>query len=520
VSLGKIFFFERRFPAMSTSLTRQLPSQRFVHFAALAVAHRGILIFAAAMAGLLSVGHATANEPAQRPNIVLIVADDLGWADVGCYGADLHETPHLDRLAAGSLRFTNAYAAAPVCTPTRAALMTGKHPARLHMTIWREAALEPPQDQKLIPPIVERDLNYADRTTAEVLHDAGYLTAHIGKWHLGGAQHFPESHGFDVNIGGNVWGAPATHFFPYRLPGNRERRYVPGVELGHEGEYLADRLTDEAIRVIDRAGVQQFFLNLWHYGVHTPIEAPAADVEYFRAKLQPGFNHQNPTYAAMVKNLDDNVGRLLRHLDEKGIAANTVVMFTSDNGGYIHSFRKQPDVPVTNNTPLRAGKGTLYEGGIRVPLLIRWPGHTPAGSLCDEPVTSIDLYRTIAELAGTTPKLDGSQRSDGESIAGLLEKPASRTPREELYWHYPHYYPMSGPCSAIRQRDWKLIEFHETGRTELFRLPDDTSEQHDLAATNAAVATALTDKLHAWRKNVNVQMPTQNPKAPAAQAGR
>jgi arylsulfatase A len=474
-----------------------------------AVGHCRSFISALALLGsCLLVGQAAALD---RPNIVLIVADDLGWSDLACYGADLHETPHLDRLALAGVRFSEGYAAAPVCTPTRAALMTGKHPARLHMTIWREAAAEPPRDRALLPPVVERDLSYADRTLAEILHDAGYATLHVGKWHLGGPEHFPEAHGFDINIGGNIWGAPATHFFPYRVPGNRERRYVPGLVGGKPGEYLADRLTEEALRLMDAAEGRPFFLNLWHYSVHTPTEAPQAEVEHFRGKLRPELRHQNATYAAMVKNLDANVGRLLRYLDEKNLAANTIVIFTSDNGGYTVPSRQLPNLPVTNNAPLKSGKGSLYEGGIRVPLIVRWPGHTAAGRVCDQAVTSTDLYRTIAEVAGTPPDLNDAQLQDGLSIAQILKNESARLGERDLFWHYPHYYPTTTPCTAIRQGSWKLIDYHETDSRELYNLREDPGEEHDLASANPEKTATLYARLKRWREDVGAQMPTKNP---------
>jgi len=467
------------------------------------------------LAALIWVGawlqsSADAGDGQEKPrNIIVIMADDLGWSDVGCYGADLHETPHLDRLAASGVRFTQAYAAAPVCTPTRAAFMTGKHPARLHMTIWREATFEPPEDRLLIPPVAQADLPFSEYTLAEALHEAGYLTAHVGKWHLGDAGHFPETHGFDMNIGGNHWGAPATHFFPYRVPGNRERRYVPDLSRGRAGEYLADRLTDEALKIIEQAGDRPFYLNLWHYGVHTPIEAKAADVEHFRGKLAHDEKHQNPAYAAMVKNLDDNVGRIVRRLDELGLTQNTLVLFTSDNGGYINVPRQQT-LPVTNNSPLRSGKGSLYEGGIRVPLIVRWPNHTPERAVANEPVVTTDLYRTLLAVAGVEQPLDNEQRKDGENLVPVLTNPQTRLDREHLYWHYPHYYPTSTPCSAVRHRDWKLIEYYETGNAELYDITSDLGESRDVAAENPDIANRLRNSLHSWLKSIDAQFPAPN----------
>ncbi|MHC4726711.1 MAG: sulfatase, partial [Planctomycetota bacterium] len=320
------------------------------------------------------------DEPSRRPNIVFILVDDLGWSDVGCYGSDLHETSNIDRLALQGMRFTDAYAAAPVCSPTRASIMTGKYPARLNMTIWYESSASPPQNRRLIPPVTQGNMPHEQITIAEVLKKAGYLTAHVGKWHLGNASHYPETQGFDVNIGGTFWGAPTTFFYPYGGPSRwREFRYVPHLEFGSEGEYLTDRLTDEALRIIDKSKDKPFFLNLCYHTVHTPIEGKPELVEYYKKKVKPDMHHQNYEYAAMVHSLDENVGRILEKISKLGIDDNTIVIFFSDNGGYINRYEKKE---VTDNYPLRSGKGSLYEGGIRVPLIVRWPGVTKAGSLC------------------------------------------------------------------------------------------------------------------------------------------
>ncbi len=460
---------------------------------------------------LLAASVAAAAENSATPgrlNILFLLVDDLGWADLGCYGADLHETPHLDRLAKSAVRFTNAYAAAPVCTPTRAAILTGKHPARLRMTVWREATQTPPRNRKVIPPVVRADLPHEEVTLAEVLQAASYLTAHVGKWHLGEASHFPETHGFDIHVGGNHWGAPATFFHPYRGLAAKEFRYVPHLAWGRAGEYLTDRLTDEAIQVIDKAKDQPFFLNLWHYGVHTPIQAKTADVEYFTKKRKPGMRHQNATYAAMVKNLDDNVGRLLAKLDERKLTERTVIVFTSDNGGYLGNPKGET---VTSNHPLRSGKGSLYEGGIRVPLLVYWPGETPAGAVCAEPVTSTDFYRTLLDIAAVPDNVKRNTQSDGLSLVPLLKDPKARLDRGALYWHFPHYYPTTTPVSAVRRGDWKLLEYHEDGRVELYHLKDDLGEAADVAAKMPEKAADLRQRLEAWRKDVGAQMPAANP---------
>jgi arylsulfatase A len=449
-------------------------------------------------------------ESSSRPNFVFILADDLGWADLGCYGSDLHETPNIDRLARQGMRFTDAYAAAPVCTPTRASIMTGKCPARLHMTIWYEASANPPQNRKLIPPVTHGNMPHEQVTIAEVLKDAGYFTAHVGKWHLGDAGHYPQTQGFDVNIGGTFWGAPATYFYPYS--GSRryggEYRYVPHLEFGAEGEYLTDRLTDEALRVMDKVKDKPFYLNLCYHTVHTPIEGKSELVEYYKKKVRPGMHHQNYEYAAMVHSLDENVGRVLAKIDQLGIADRTIVVFFSDNGGYINEFNQKV---VTNNFPLRSGKGSLYEGGIREPLIIRWPGMTQPDSVCAEPVCSIDFYPTFLEMTGLAGNPKHNSDMDGISLAPLLKNPADKLKRQALYWHYPHYYPTTTPVGAIRSGRWKLLEYFEDNHIELYNLSSDIGEQNDLAQTMTEKAEELRKRLSAWRKAVNAQMPTKKP---------
>jgi len=447
-----------------------------------------------------------------RPlNFVNILVDDLGWADLGCYGSDLHETPNIDKLARQSMRFTDAYAAAPVCSPTRASIMTGKHPARLHMTIWYESSANPPQNRKLIPPVTQGNMPLEQVTIAEVLKEAGYSTAHIGKWHLGDAGHYPQTQGFDVNIGGTFWGAPASFFYPYkgsqRFGG--EYRYVPHLEFGSEGEYLTDRLTDEAIGVLNKVKDGPFFLNLCFHTVHTPIEGKPELVECFKKKVRPGMHHQNYEYAAMVHSLDENVGRVLAKLDELGVADNTVVFLSSDNGGFINNFE---DKAVTDNYPLRSGKGSLYEGGTRIPLIIRWPGVAEAGSVCRHPVSSIDYYPTILDIGGYKGDSRHNADMDGLSLVPLLKDSTARLNRTTLYWHYPHYYPTTSPVSSIRQGDWKLLEYFEDNHVELYNLSDDISEKNDLAAKMPEKADELRNNLHTWRRSVNAQMPEPNPR--------
>ena len=445
---------------------------------------------------------------APRPNLLFILADDMGWADLGCYGADLHETPRIDQLARESVRFTNAYAMS-VCSPTRATLMTGQHAARVNFTIWAEGAESGgPKNRPLRDATSIWDLPHEATTIAERLREAGYLTALVGKWHLGGWQHYPEAHGFDINIGGTGWGAPQTFWWPYSGSGRfgGEFRYVPHLEFGQPGEYLTDRLTDEAIKVIDHAGEKPFFVYLSHHSAHTPIEAKEEDVAHFDAKLAVGMNHQHGVYAAMMKNFDDNVGRVLDHLREHDLEKNTVVIFASDNGGFVGADKASGrDMPVTNNTPLRSGKGSLYEGGIRIPLIIRWPGVSTAG-VCDAPVITMDLFNTLLNAAGLPPEIN-----DGLDLTPLLKDPSSKLERDTLFFHYPHYYPTTSPVSAIRSGDWKLLEFFEDDHVELYHLKEDLSEQHDLATEMPDKASALREKLQAWRNSVDAALPTPNP---------
>lgn len=453
----------------------------------------------------------------KKPNILFIVSDDLGWSDLGCYGADLHETPNIDRLAKRSVQFMNSYSAAPVCSPTRASLMTGKYPARLHFTIWSEAASASERKNqeiyKFLPPQTLESLPLEEITVAEELKKNGYLTAHVGKWHLGDLMHFPPTQGFDVSIAASQRGAPPTYFYPYKGEAFNEYRFV--TDLGadangnyftnRKGEYLTDRLTDEAMKIMTDAGNRPFYLNMWFYNVHTPLEAKPEDVAYFKNKLNPAFHHQHETYAAMVKSVDDNVGRLLKKLDELGIADNTVVIFISDNGGYINEYKGKQ---VTDNYPLRSGKGSLYEGGIRIPTLIFDPRHPRKEEKIATPISTIDFFPTVMELTQTKSPV----QTDGTSVVSLLRgRSDSVLQNRTLYWHYPHYYPTTTPVSALREGDWKLLEYLEDGRTELFNLATDPGEHQNLIEREKSRAKLLLDKLHAWKKEIGAQEIAPNP---------
>jgi arylsulfatase A-like enzyme len=447
---------------------------------------------------------------ATPPNVVLILADDLGWADLGCYGADLLETPRLDALAREGVRFTQAYAMS-VCSPSRAMLLTGRHAARVGMTIWSEGSLRRATNRRLVEAESRHDLPQTETTLATHLRAAGYFTALVGKWHLGDANHYPETHGFDLNIGGTHWGAPQTFWWPYSGAGRfgAEYRYVPGLGYGRKGEYLTDRLTDEALRVIDHAAGRPFFLYLAHHAPHTPIEAKPDLVAHFQGRLRPGLHHQNPVSAAMVKSLDESVGRVLDRLRERGLDENTMVIFTSDNGGYVGVDRKAGQTaPVTSNAPLRSGKGSLYEGGIRVPLIVRWPGGARRGGECHEPVMLADLFATV--LGAAAPG-EARRAEDGLDLGPLLRNPGGRLSREALFFHYPHYYETTTPVGAVRAGDWKLLEYFEDGRLELFNLRADPAEGTNLTERDPERAAGLRARLEDWRREVGAKMPAPNP---------
>lgn len=446
-------------------------------------------------------------------NFVVILVDDMGWTGLSGYGSDLHRTPNIDQFAERAMKFTSAYASASICTPTRAAFLTGKYPARLNMTIWHEMAKTPQLNKKLIPPIVEANLQHDEVTIAEALRGADYQTAHIGKWHLGEAAYYPETHGFDFTFGGSFWGCPATFYFPYRgMYGGAKKqhyRYIPGIDAteARQGEHLTDRLTDEALEFIDRASADPFFLYMSYYTVHTPIEGKPEIAERYQKRIEPQMIHQNAHYAAMHETLDDNVGRILEKLEEEGVADRTVVILTSDNGGFINPSEGKI---VTSNLPLRSGKGSLYEGGVRVPMIIYWPGVTKAGSVSDEPVVTMDLYPTITDMAGLNADTSTRNEVDGMSLISILKSPQSKLDREALFWHYPHYYATTSPVSSVRQGKWKLLEYLEDGHLELYDLEKDLGESENLTSSKPEIAKTLQQKLTQWRVNVDAPMPLPN----------
>jgi len=433
------------------------------------------------------------------PNVIVILADDLGWTDLACYGSDLHQTPHLDRLAKDGMRFTQNYSACTVCSPTRAALLTGKYPARLRITDWIPGLM--PDNPKLLVPDWTKFLPTAETTIAALFRSRGYVTASIGKWHLGGVAYYPQKHGFDVNIAGTDKPAPPSYHAPWKIPTLTE---------GKDGAYLTDRLADEAVKFIERTRDRPFFLYLPHFAVHTPIQGRADLVAKYEAKLKKGLTHTSAAYAAMVESLDASVGRIREKLRELNLDERTIIIFTSDNGGR---------VPTTSNRPLRFGKASAYEGGVRVPLIVHWPGVTKAGSVADTPVITMDLFATLVDVAGLTVPASGAKTAqpgcDGLSLAPLL-RGTGKVQRTDLFWHYPHHqhYQLGGamPYGAIRSGDFKLIEFFNDMGVELYNLRDDIGEQRDLAPTHPERAQELRARLHAWREKVGAQMPTPNPK--------
>ncbi|MGE0375329.1 MAG: sulfatase [Planctomycetaceae bacterium] len=432
------------------------------------------------------------------PNILLVLVDDLGWTDLGCYGSTFYETPHTDRLAAEGMRFTTAYSAAPVCSPTRASLMTGKSPARLGFTGHITAIMQYryPPEGRILPPQDHMLLRLEETTLAEALHEAGYVSASIGKWHLGPEGYWPEDQGFDLNIAGWTHGSPPSHFFPYTNSKQDWNASIPTIKGGQPGEYLTDRLTDEAVRFIEQNRDRPFFCYLTHYAVHTPIQAPADLTAKYQRKLATDSSQKNATYAAMIERVDTGIGLVMDTLDRLELAERTVVIFFSDNGGLSQ---------VTNNAPLREGKQFLYEGGLRVPLIVKWPGVVEAGTTCDVPVISHDLFPTIVEVAGLN--VDTLTDLDGVSLRPLLTSDGE-LPSRTLYWYYPHY--ARRPGAAVRDGDLKLIEWYDPPGVELYNIADDLSETNNLAPQLPTRAAELRADLTRWLSDINATLHTPN----------
>ena len=447
----------------------------------------------------------------KKPNIVLILVDDLGWIDTGCYGSKFYETPNIDKLAAEGMRFTDAYAACAVCSPTRAAVMTGRYPARLGVTDWIRARFQGGKipenkknptkyvgnkNKKLLCPPNALWMELEEITIAEALKPAGYTSCHIGKWHLGSDDWYPDRQGFDFNVGGCDFGQPPNYFDPYSRKGQGP---IPTLKPRDEGEYLTDREADEAVKFIHNHKNKPFFLYMAHYTVHTPIQAKKDLIEKY--KLKPPTNQKNPTYAAMVESLDDAVGKICSALDELDLTENTIIFFTSDNGGLLGP---------TNNAPLRSGKGYPYEGGIREPLIVRWPKVIKPGTVTHEPVTSVDYFPTICQAAGVP--LPNNRDIDGVSLLGHLKSNGTlELNRHALYWHFPHYRGSIVPYSIIREGSWKLIKRYEGKPFELFNLKSDISEESDLSEIYPTKTRQLDAKLRRWLRLTGAKLPKPNP---------
>lgn len=462
----------------------------------------------------------------ERPNIIFFLIDDLGWMDLGYSGSTFYETPNVDALAASGMVLTNAYAACPVCSPTRASIMSGKYPARMNTTDWFGA---PQPDaiasgesnhrtnrKPLLPAAYVPHLPLEEVTIAEALQANGYATGFFGKWHLGeDPSLWPDAQGFDVNVGGWTSGSPhGGYFAPYRNP---------RLEQGPDGEHLPARLANEAAAFISANRDQPKFVMFSMYSVHTPLQSPDDDTEYFREKSDAAGleNHwttqgdrevrmvqNHAVYAGMVKAMDDAVGRVVRAVEEAGELDRTLFVFFSDNGG-LSTSEGSP----TSNAPLRAGKGWLYEGGIREPCIIAWPGRITAGSTSDQLVISNDFYPTLLEAAALP--LDHDQHVDGVSLMPILRGQTERLERSTIFWHYPHYGNQGGsPGSAVRDGDWKLIRFFESGRNpELYNLAEDIGESDNRFEAEPIVAVRLNALLDEWLNNVDAQYPTPNPRA-------
>ena len=427
----------------------------------------------------------------KRPNFVFILVDDMGWPDPACFGSPFHETPHIDRLAAQGMRFTDAYAACPVCSPTRASILSGQYPARVGITDfipghWRpHAKLRAPwnRHQRLPDDVV---------TLAERLSEEGYTCGSFGKWHLGEPHTMPTDHGFEHAVVTSGWG----HF---------ENNSRPDIGLGPD-DYLTEVLADLGSDFIAAHRDEPFLLYLSHFAVHIPLEAREELIRKYQEKPKPDSGVNNPVYAAMVEQVDASVGRIMQALEENGLTDDTVVVLYSDNGGLHLRYDGEGEI-VSTNAPLRDEKGSLYEGGVRVPCVVRWPGRIAPGSVCDTPITSVDIYPTFLELANAEPASD--HVLDGVSLAPLLAG-ATALPREDIFWHYPHYHHTT-PAGAMRSGPWKLIEFFEDGRLELYNLAEDIGESRDVSAQFPETVQALHGRMVAWRDRVGADLPVRNP---------
>ena len=464
-----------------------------------------------------------------KPNVILFLVDDLGYTDLSFTGSTFYETPNLDALAKRGVFFDNAYAANPVCSPTRASVLTGKYPSRIGLTNHSGSSGARGPKYILEPPAVKGNMPAEDLTLAEAFKKHGYATAHVGKWHLQshhqqGTEHYPENHGFDLNVAGHKMGQPGSFLYPYKSKQHPSTN-VPGLGDGKPGDYLTDVLTDHAIQFIEEKKDSPFFLNFWFYTVHTPLGAKPEKLKKYQEKAKamaldqkgaPGIpvhhsfadsRQDNPTYAAMVESLDQNIGRVLATLDRLNLRDNTILLFFSDNGGLSTSSSQSS---VTSILPNKAGKAWVYEGGIRVPLIMDYPDLAKSGQIISEPVISNDFYPTLLDLAGLP--LEPEQHVDGVSLKPLLKKENQKLGREALYFHYPHYHHINsmGPSGAIRMEDYKLVIKYEDSSTELYNLSSDRGETVNLAPKKAGLVNQMKKKFDQWITSTRSLMPTLN----------
>jgi arylsulfatase A-like enzyme len=440
-------------------------------------------------------------EKSRRPNIVVFVADDLGWSDLGCTGSSFYESPNIDALSKRGMMFTNAYSNGPNCAPSRASLMSGMYTPRHGIYTVSTSARGNSKDRRLIPIANTTVLRDDIVTLPEQLQTLGYRTAHFGKWHLGAD---PTTQGMDVNIAGREWGSPSGG--GYRSPFS-----FPNLKSNKPGEYLTDRISEAACDFIRNSKDRPFFVYLSHYSVHTPIQPKTEYIDHFKNKAADR-GHNNAGYAAMIQSLDESMGRIIKTLAEEFISENTIVIFVSDNGGH---------GGVTSNRPLRGAKGMLYEGGIRVPMIVHWPGKTTPGTKFEQPVLGVDLMPTILEMANSkSGKITRDQPRDGLSLVNVLDGSSETIVDRPVFWHFPAYLQGTGggamrdpfrtrPAGAVRLGDWKLIEFFETGKVELYNLVQDIGESKNVAAAYPDRTALLLEKLERWRAAVSAPVPTE-----------
>lgn len=464
---------------------------------------KNFLLTATGLISTLTYGEVSTERKTDKPNVVLVLIDDLGWKDVGYMGSKFYETPNIDKLSRQGVVFTNAYAACAVCSPSRASIQTGRYPARIGVTDWIRARFQTNNNEVKAPEPFEENRNkklrtpsnpywmeLSEITIAEVLKQAGYFTCHIGKWHLGPDDYYPEKQGYDLNIAGCDMGQPVNYFDPYT---NEKGVTFPNLKPRKTGEYLVDRLSDELKTVVTQHKDQPFFINMCTYAVHTPLMAKNDMIEKYELKTKVD-GQKNPIYAAMVESMDNTVGTLMNTLKENNILDNTIVIFLSDNGGLIGP---------TDNAPLRSGKGYPYEGGIRVPMIVSWKGHIQEGTVCNLPVSTVDILPTVCALIKTPlPKTTIDGRDIGPAIFGQTMKEVP------LYWHFPHYRePNIVPYSIIRDGDWKLIKQYEGITFQLYNLKNDLAEKTNMVDKNPEIVSKLNRELEAWLSATHAKMP-------------